>query len=51
MVEVKMFISNCVNLATRVRLDILKALASKISNTRETAYVVSFTSRPTLQIN
>ncbi len=44
-----LFISNCVNFATRMRIDILKALASKISNTRETAYVVSFTSKTTIQ--
>jgi hypothetical protein len=29
----RLIISNCVNLATRVRIDILKALATKISNT------------------
>jgi hypothetical protein len=32
-----LFIANSVNLATRIRIDILKAIAKKISNAKETA--------------
>ena len=44
------FITNCVNLATRVRIDVLKALARKITNATETAYLSGFISRPMMHI-
>ena len=44
------FITNSVTKATRVRIDILKAIARKITNDREAAYVASFISRPVLHI-
>ena len=44
------FITNCVTKATRVRIDILKAIARKITNDKEEASVASFISRPVLQI-
>jgi len=46
----RLFIANCVNLATRVRVDILKALAQKMTNDKEVAYVVGFISRPMFHI-
>jgi hypothetical protein len=46
----RIFIANCVNLATRVRVDVLKSLARKISDQQVIAYALPFVSRPTLQI-
>jgi hypothetical protein len=46
----RIFIANSVNLATRVRVDILKALARKITDQQTIAYAVPFVSRPVLQI-
>jgi hypothetical protein len=45
-----LFMSNSVNLATRIRVDIMKAIARKITNRDEVAYVAGFTSRPTMHI-
>jgi len=44
----KIFISNSINVGTRVRIEILKAIAKKITNEHEFAYVVSFISRPVI---
>jgi len=44
------FITNCVNLATRVRIDILKAIARRITNKDDQAYVSGFISRPMMHI-
>ena len=46
----RLFIANSVNLATRVRVDILKALARKVSDQNLAAYAVPFISRPVMQI-
>ena len=46
----RLFIANSVNLATRVRVDILKALARKVSDLNLIAYAVPFVSRPVMQI-
>jgi hypothetical protein len=46
----RLFIANSVNLATRVRVDILKALARKVSDLNMVAYAVPFVSRPVMQI-
>jgi len=46
----RLFIANCVNLATRVRVDVLKALARKISGDQIVAYALPFVARPTLQV-
>jgi hypothetical protein len=46
----ELFISNSVNLATRIRVDIMKAIAKKITNDRELAYVAGFISRPMMHI-
>jgi hypothetical protein len=45
-----LFISNSVNLATRIRVNIMKAIAKKISNDKELAYVAGFVSRPIMHI-
>ena len=46
----KLFVANSVTLATRVRSDILRAMALKCSNDREDFFVVGFTSRPVLTV-
>jgi len=45
---VGLFIANSVTLATRVRIEILKALAKLLTTESEDAYVQSFSSRPML---
>ena len=45
-----LFLTNCVNLATRIRVDILKAIARRLTNDKELAYVAGFTSRPMMHI-
>ncbi len=45
-----LFVTNCVNLATRVRIDILKAIARRISNDQDLAYFSGFISRPMMHI-
>jgi hypothetical protein len=45
-----LFITNCVNLATRIRIDILKAIACKITNKKELAFVSGFISRPIMHV-
>jgi hypothetical protein len=45
-----LFLTNCVNLATRVRVDIMKALARRLTNSTDLAYVAGFTSRPMMHI-
>jgi len=46
----KIFIANSINVGTRVRIEILKAIAKKITNEQDQAYVVSFISRPVMHI-
>ena len=46
----KVFIANSVNPATRVRIEIMKAIAKKISNADDQAYVVGFIPRPVMHI-
>ena len=46
----KIFIANSVTLATRVRVDILKAIAKKYSNEKENLSVSAFVSRPVINI-
>ena len=43
-------IMNCVTLATRVRIDILKAMAKKFTTEREDLFVYGYASRPVLHI-
>ena len=42
------FVSNTVNQSTRIRIDILKLLAKRLSTPTELCYVQGFSSRPTL---
>ena len=44
-----LFFSNSVTQATRVRIEVLKALSKKLTTTTELAYVQGFISRPVLQ--
>ena len=44
-----LFFSNSVTQSTRVRIDILKVLAKKLTTVTETAFVQGFLSRPVLQ--
>ena len=46
----RVFMANCVGLATRVRVDVLKALALKLASPTQDAYVTPFTSRPMLHL-
>jgi len=46
----RIFIANCVGLTTRIRVDILKAMAKKISNNSISAHVVAFASRPVMHV-
>ena len=46
----RLFMANCVGLATRVRVDVMKAIALKLSNTDQASYVTAFTSRPILHV-
>jgi hypothetical protein len=46
----RVFLSNSINVGTRVRIEILKSIAKKISNDKEFAFVASFISRPVLHI-
>ena len=43
-------LTNCVTLATRVRIDILKAMAKKFTSDREDLFVYGYASRPVLHI-
>ena len=46
----KVYLSNCVTLATRVRIEIMKAMAKKFSSDREDIFVMGYTSRPVLHV-
>jgi hypothetical protein len=46
----RMFITNSVNLATRVRIDVMKAISRKLTTPDVQAYVVGFISRPVMHV-
>jgi hypothetical protein len=46
----RLYVSNSVSLSTRVRIDILKAMAKKLSNNKEAAHVAAYSSRPILHV-
>ncbi len=46
----RMFITNSVNLATRVRIDMMKAISRKLTTPDVQAYVVGFISRPVMHV-
>jgi hypothetical protein len=45
-----LFVTNTVNLSTRIRIDILKLLAKRLTTDLEVSYVHAFSSRPTLHL-
>jgi len=47
---IKLFVSNCVSLSTRVRIDVLLALSRHLNSTGVTSHVQSFVSRPVIHI-
>ena len=46
----RLFVANSVTLSTRVRIDILRAIAKKHANDKQDFHVVAYSSRPVLQI-
>ena len=46
----RLYVSNSVSLSTIVRIDILKAMAKKLSNNKEAAHVAAYSSRPILHV-
>jgi hypothetical protein len=46
----KIYLSNCVTLATRVRIEILRAMAKKFDSDREKMFVMGYYSRPVLHV-
>ncbi len=46
----RIYVSNCMTLATRVRIEILKAMAKKFTLDREDIYVIGYASRPVLHV-
>ena len=49
-VEGRVFMTNCVTMGTRVRLEIMRAIARKCCSPNEDMFVMGFSSRPVLQI-
>ena len=45
-----LFVADCVTLATKVRTDTRKAISHKCSNGEVHMFIISFTSRPVLQV-
>jgi hypothetical protein len=46
----RLYIANSVTLSTRVRIEIMKAIAKKLSSKSESAHVAAFSSRPILHV-
>jgi hypothetical protein len=46
----RLYIANSVSLSTRVRVDIMKAIAKKLTNKVVSAHVAAYSSRPTLHV-
>jgi hypothetical protein len=46
----RLYVANSVTLSTRVRIDVMKSIAKKISVGNESAYVAAFSSRPILHV-
>jgi len=46
----RLYVANSVSLSTRVRIDIMKAIAKKISNGNIKAHVAAYSSRPILHV-
>jgi hypothetical protein len=41
-----LFIANCVSLATRVHVDVMKAIPRRLTNQTDLVYIAGFTSKP-----
>jgi hypothetical protein len=46
----RIFVSNSINVGTRVRIEILKAISKRVSKAQDLAYVASFISRPVMHV-
>jgi len=46
----RLYVANSVSLSTRVRIDVMKALAKKLTAGNESAHVASYSSRPILHV-
>lgn len=46
----RLYMSNSVTLSTRVRVDIMKAISKKVTNSKDSAYVAAYSSRPILHV-
>ena len=46
----RLYVANLVSLSTRVRIEILKAIAKKVSVANDSAHVASYSSRPILHV-
>jgi hypothetical protein len=46
----RLYVANSVSLSTRVRIEILKAIAKKVSVANDSAHVASYSSRPILHV-
>jgi hypothetical protein len=46
----RLYVANSVTLSTRVRIDVMKAIARKLSKGSEAAHVAAFSSRPILHV-
>jgi hypothetical protein len=46
----RLYVANSVSLSTRVRIDVMKAVAKKLTVNKDTAHVASYSSRPILHV-
>jgi hypothetical protein len=46
----RLYVANSVSLSTRVRIDVMKAIAKKLTVNKDTAHVASYSSRPILHV-
>ena len=46
----KLYVANCVTLATRVRIEIMRAMAKRYSTDKENLFVMGYASRPVLHV-
>jgi hypothetical protein len=46
----RLYVANSVSLSTRVRIDVMKAIAKKLTVNKDTAHIASYSSRPILHV-
>ncbi len=46
----KIYVANCVTLATQVRIEIMRAMSKKYTNDKEDLFVMGYASRPILHV-